>query len=173
MRLIRENNKFHITDLIREEKYKYAKYTRQEEHGSRTYNVGDKKIPSVTTILKATESEEKKESLHRWRERVGFQEANKITQQAALRGTEMHYVLENYIDGKGYLNISPDGAQPRMMAHKIVDNLDKLKIVWGNEVSLAYDDLWAGATDVVGLYDDQPTIIDFKQSNKPKRENNT
>ena len=170
MRLIRENNKFHITDLIREEKYKYAKYTRQEEHGSRTYNVGDKKIPSVTTILKATESEEKKESLHRWRERVGFQEANKITQQAALRGTEMHYVLENYIDGKGYLNLSPDGAQPRMMAHKIVDNLDKLKIVWGNEVSLAYDDLWAGATDVVGLYDDQPTIIDFKQSNKPKRE---
>ena len=53
MRLIRENNKFHITDLEREEKYQYAKYTRQEEHGSRTYNVGEKKIPSVTTILKA------------------------------------------------------------------------------------------------------------------------
>ena len=170
MRLIKQENKFIITDLKRENKYDYKKYTRQEEHGSRTYNVGEKKIPSVTTILSATQSEEKKASLDRWRERVGYQEAQRITTQAATRGTEMHYVLENYIDGKGYLNLSADGAQARLMAHEIVQNLEKLKIVWGNEVSLAYEDLWAGATDVVGLYDDQPTIIDFKQSNKPKRE---
>ena len=82
----------------------------------------------------------------------------------------MHYVLENYIDGRGYLNLSSDGVQPRLMAHEIVQNLDKLKIVYGNEVCLAYEDLWAGATDVVGVYDDQPTILDFKQSNKIKRE---
>ena len=170
MRLIKQENKFIITDLKRESKYDYQKYTRQEEHGSRTYNVGEKKIPSVTTILSATQSEEKKASLDRWRERVGYQEAQRITQQAATRGTEMHYVLENYIDGKGYLNLSPEGAQARLMAHEIVQNLEKLKVVWGNEVSLAYEDLWAGATDVVGLYDEQPTIIDFKQSNKPKRE---
>jgi genome maintenance exonuclease 1 len=170
VRLIKQENKFIITDLKRENKYDYKQYTRQEEHGSRTYNVGEKKIPSVTTILSATQSEEKKASLDRWRERVGYQEAQRITQQAATRGTEMHYVLENYIDGKGYLNLSPEGAQARLMAHEIVQNLEKLKVVWGNEVSLAYDDRWAGATDVVGLYDDQPTIIDFKQSNKPKRE---
>jgi len=170
VRLIKQENKFIITDLKRENKYDYHKYTRQEEHGSRTYNVGEKKIPSVTTILSATQSEEKKASLDRWRERVGYQEAQRITQQAATRGTEMHYVLENYIDGKGYLNLSPEGAQARLMAHEIVQNLEKLKVVWGNEVSLAYDDRWAGATDVVGLYDEQPTIIDFKQSNKPKRE---
>jgi len=170
VRLIKQENKFIITDLKRENKYDYQKYTRQEEHGSRTYNVGEKKIPSVTTILSATQSEEKKASLDRWRERVGYQEAQRITQQAATRGTEMHYVLENYIDGKGYLNLSPEGAQARLMAHEIVQNLEKLKVVWGNEVSLAYDDRWAGATDVVGLYDEQPTIIDFKQSNKPKRE---
>ena len=170
MRLIKQENKFIITDLKRENKYDYKQYTRQEEHGSRTYNVGEKKIPSVTTILSATQSEEKKASLDRWRERVGYQEAQRITQQASTRGTEMHYVLENYIDGKGYLNLSPEGAQARLMAHEIVQNLEKLKVVWGNEVSLAYDDRWAGATDVVGLYDDQPTIIDFKQSNKPKRE---
>jgi len=170
VRLIKQENKFIITDLKRENKYDYQKYTRQEEHGSRTYNVGEKKIPSVTTILSATQSEEKKASLDRWRERVGYQEAQRITQQAATRGTEMHYVLENYIDGRGYLNLSPEGAQARLMAHEIVQNLEKLKVVWGNEVSLAYEDLWAGATDVVGLYDEQPTIIDFKQSNKPKRE---
>ena len=170
MRLIRENNSFIITDLKRESKYDYQKYTRDNDLGSRHYNVGDKKIPSVTTILSATQSEEKKASLDRWRERVGYQEAARITSQAALRGTEMHYVLENYIDGRGYLNLSPEGAQARLMAHEIVNNLDKLKIVYGNEVCLAYEDLWAGATDVVGIYDDKPTILDFKQSNKPKRE---
>jgi len=170
VRLIRENNSFIITDLKRESKYDYQKYTRDNDLGSRHYNVGDKKIPSVTTILSATQSEEKKAGLDAWRERVGYQEAARITSQAALRGTEMHYVLENYIDGRGYLNLSPEGAQPRLMAHEIVKNLDKLKIVYGNEVSLAYEDLWAGATDVVGVYDEQPTIIDFKQSNKIKRE---
>ena len=170
MRLIKDKNKFEITDLKIEKKYQYKKYTRQEEDGSRTYNVGNKKIPSVTTILSATQSPEKKAGLDKWRERVGYQEAARITSQAALRGTEMHYVLENYIDGRGYLNLSPEGAQARLMAHEIVNNLDLLKEVWGNEVSLAYDDRWAGATDVVGLYDDKPTIIDFKQSNKPKRE---
>ena len=170
VRLIKDNNKFQITDLKLISKYKYKKYTRQEEDGSRTYNVGNKKIPSVTTILSATQSEEKKAGLDRWRERVGYQEAARITSQAALRGTEMHYVLENYIDGRGYINLSEDGAKARLMAHEIVNNLDLLKEVWGNEVSLAYEDRWAGATDVVGLYDDKPTIIDFKQSNKPKRE---
>jgi len=170
VRLIKDNNKFQITDLKKVNKYKYKKYTRQEEDGSRTYNVGNKKIPSVTTILSATQSPEKQKGLDDWRARVGYQEAARITSQAALRGTEMHYVLENYIDGRGYLNLAPEGSQARLMAHEIVNNLNLLKEVWGNEVSLAYEDKWAGATDVVGLYDDKPTIIDFKQSNKPKRE---
>ena len=170
MRFEKHDTKFFITDLKKVKKYNYKKYTRQEEDGSRTYNVGNKKIPSVTTILSATQSDEKKAGLDKWRERVGYQEAARITSQAALRGTEMHYVLENYIDGRGYLNMAPEGAQARLMAHEIVNNLDLLKVVWGNEVSLAYEDKWAGATDVVGLYDEKPTIIDFKQSNKVKRE---
>ena len=170
MRFEKHDTKFFITDLKKVKKYNYKKYTRQEEDGSRTYNVGNKKIPSVTTILSATQSDEKKAGLDKWRERVGYVEASKITSQAALRGTEMHYVLENYIDGRGYLNLAPEAAQARLMAHEIVNNLDLLKEVWGNEVSLAYEDLWAGATDVVGLYDEQPTIVDFKQSNKIKRE---
>jgi ATP-dependent exoDNAse (exonuclease V) beta subunit len=56
------------------------------------------------------------------------------------------------------------------MAHEIVNNLGSLKVVYGNEVSLAYEDKWAGSTDLVGLFDDKPTIIDFKQSNKLKKE---
>ena len=140
MQLIKEKNKFSVIGLKIEDKYKYQKYTRQEEDGSRTYNVGNKKIPSVTTILSATQSDEKKAGLDAWRAKVGYQEAQRITSQAALRGTEMHYVLENYINGRGYLNLSPEGSQARLMAHEIINNLDKLSVVYGNEVSLAYDD---------------------------------
>jgi len=170
VKLIKENTKFYITDLVRENKYEYKKYTRNDNDGPRTYNVGEKKIPSVTTILSATQSEKKRIGLENWRKEKGYHEAQQITQQAALRGTEMHYVLENYINGIGYLNLSKDGELARMMAHTIVDNLGDLKIIWGNEVSLHYEDRWAGSTDVVGVYDNKPTIIDFKQSNKPKRE---
>ena len=170
MRLIQEKNKFTVTDLIREQKYEYAKYTRNDNDGPRTYNVGLLKVPSVTTILSATQSEEKKKSLDAWRARVGYSEAQAITQKAASRGTEMHYVLEQYINGKGYLNITEMGEQARMMAHEIIKNLDLFKTVWGNEVNLSYADKWAGSTDCVGLYDEKPTIIDFKQANKPKRE---
>jgi hypothetical protein len=170
VKLIKENTKFYIIDLVRKNKYEYKKYTRNDNDGPRTYNVGEKKIPSVTTILSATQSEKKRRGLENWRKEKGYHEAQQITQQAALRGTEMHYVLENYINGIGYLNLSKDGELARMMAHTIVDNLGDLKIIWGNEVNLHYEDRWAGSTDVVGVYDNKPTIIDFKQSNKPKRE---
>ena len=170
MQLHKTKTKFFITDLKRENKYDYKSYTRNDNDGPRTYNVGDKKIPSVTTILSATQSKEKREALDRWREREGYQNAARITQQAAKRGTEMHYVLEQYINGVGYLNLSDEGAQARMMAHEIILNLEPLKVVYGSEVSLAYEDQWAGSTDLVCLYDGKPTILDFKQSNKPKRE---
>ena len=170
MKLIREDTSFTITDFKRVNKYQYTKYSRDDDHGPRTYLVGEKKVPSVTTILSKTASKEKQASLDAWRARVGYQEAQAITTQAANRGTEMHYVLENYINGVGYLNLSSKGAQSRIMAHKIIENLEPLKIIYGNEVSLAYDDQWAGSTDLVGNFDGKDTIIDFKQSNKPKKE---
>lgn len=171
MKIIREETKFTITDYTWENKYTYNNYTRDDDHGPRTYKVSEKKVPSVTTILSATQSEEKKAGLDRWRARVGYQEAARQTKQAATRGTEMHYVLENYINGVGYFNLSKEGAQARLMAHRVIeDGLGPLKTIYGSEVSLAYEDKWAGSTDLVGVYDNKPTIIDFKQSNKPKRE---
>jgi genome maintenance exonuclease 1 len=170
MKIIRTDTSFTVTDFKWENKYEYKQYTRDDDHGPRTYAVKDKKVPSVTTILSATQSEEKRKSLDAWRARVGYQEAQRITQQAATRGTEMHYVLENYIKGVGYFNLSKDGAHARMMAHTIIDNLEPLKIIYGSEVSLAYDDQWAGSTDLVANYKDRPYIVDFKQSNKLKRE---
>ena len=170
MKIIRTDTSFTVTDFKWENKYEYKQYTRDDDHGPRTYAVKDKKVPSVTTILSATQSEEKRKSLDAWRARVGYQEAQRITQQAATRGTEMHYVLENYIKGVGYFNLSKDGAHARMMAHTIIDNLEPLKIIYGSEVSLAYEDQWAGSTDLVANYKDRPYIVDFKQSNKLKRE---
>jgi len=170
MKILRQNSSFTVTDFIIHKKYNYKNFSRNDEQTGRTYNVGEKKIPSVTTILNATQSDEKRQSLEKWRQRVGYQEASRITIQAATRGTEMHYVLEQYLNGVGYLNLSKEGSLPRMMAHTIVSNLDQLSRVYGTEVSLHYEDQWAGSSDAVGVYNGKPTIIDFKQSNKPKRE---
>jgi hypothetical protein len=170
MKLIRQDTSFIVTDFSWNRKYTYTKYTRDDDHGPRTYKVDEKKVPSVTTILSATQSEDKKQSLDAWRQRVGYEQAQRITTQAASRGTEMHYVLENYLNGIGYLNLSTDGATARIMAHKIIDNLEPLKLIYGSEVNLAYEDKWAGSTDLVGQFKGKETIIDFKQSNKLKKE---
>jgi ATP-dependent exoDNAse (exonuclease V) beta subunit len=97
--------------------------------------------------------------------------ARKTTIDAARRGTEMHYVLEQYINGQGYFNLSEEGAKARLMAHKIIENMQALEIIYGNEVSLHYEELYAGATDLIGIHGGKPTIIDFKQSNKLKQRN--
>ena len=171
MEIIRDGEKFTITGFAWENKYSYGNYFRDDDNGPRTYKVGEKKVPSVTTILNATQSPEKKASLDAWRERVGHQEAQRIMIDASTRGTEMHYVLEQYINGKGYFNLSKKGAQARLMAHRLIeDGLGPLTKVFGSEVNLAYEDQWAGSTDLVAIYDGKPSIIDFKQSNKPKKE---
>ena len=171
MEIIRDGEKFTITGFVWENKYSYGNYFRDDDNGPRTYKVGEKKVPSVTTILNATQSPEKKASLNAWRERVGHQEAQRIMIDASTRGTEMHYVLEQYINGKGYFNLSKKGAQARLMAHRLIeDGLGPLTKVFGSEVNLAYEDQWAGSTDLVAIYDGKPSIIDFKQSNKPKKE---
>jgi hypothetical protein len=172
MRIIKNDNSFTVDDFAwNRNKYQYKKFSRQEENGQRTYNVDNKKIPSVTTILSATKSQEDIDSLRRWRDRIGNEAARKTTIDAARRGTEMHYVLEQYINGQGYFNLSEEGAKARLMAHKIIENMQVLEIIYGNEVSLHYEELYAGATDLIGIHGGKPTIIDFKQSNKLKQRN--
>ena len=171
MELIKNGTAFTIKGFMWDGSYDYEKYSRQtDETGSRLYQVGEYNVPSVTTILSKTQSEDKRKKLDEWRERVGYTEAARITQKAAIRGTEMHYVLENYINGIGYLNLSEKGAEARLMAHELVKGLPELTKVYGSEVSLAYEDKWAGSTDLVCEFKGKPTILDFKQSNKPKRE---
>ena len=151
-------------------RFKYPTSSRSVIRGSRHYDLGQEKLPSVTTILSATQSAEKIESLARWKERVGSIEADKIRDSAATRGTAMHAFLEDYLLGKDRVALTPLGQEARIMGQRIVDRgLADLDEIWGSEVTLYYPGLYAGATDLAGIYDSAESIIDFKQSNKPKR----
>ena len=148
----------------------YPKSMRSVINGGRHYEIDGGKLPSVTTILSATQSDEKKASLANWKLKMGDKIADQIRDRAAARGTAMHTYLEHYLDGTGYKDLTTLGKQAETMANKIIESgLGDLEEIWGQEVTLYYPDLYAGATDVVGVYDGQPAIIDFKQSNKPKR----
>jgi len=150
--------------------YHYPASTRTTTDGLRTYDIGEQKLPSVTTILGSTKSKEAEESLARWQAKVGENEATRIKELAASRGTNMHKHLEKYILGEGHLDLTPEGKIANDMATTIIDKgFNDLQEIWGSEVTLHYPDLYAGATDLVGVYDYEDSIIDFKQSNKPKR----
>ena len=151
-------------------KYNYPKSMRSLIDGKRHYDIGDDKLPSVTTILSATQSEEKRKSLADWRTRMGAQSADRIRDISAMRGTAMHRFLEAYIDGSGHKDLTSIGKEAEPMAKKIIESgLGDLEEVWGQEVTLYYPGLYAGATDIVGIYEGKPAIIDFKQTNKPKK----
>ena len=151
--------------------YEYPKSMRSLVNDERHYEVGSSKLPSVTTILAATQSDEKRASLEAWKNRVGGIEADRIKNTAATRGTLMHSHLEYHLNGQGLLDLSDEGGVARNMAKKIIDEgLKDLEIIWGNEVVLYYPNLYAGQTDLVGVYQGRDSIIDFKNSNKPKRD---
>ena len=151
-------------------KFEYPKSMRSLINGKRHYDIGEEKLPSVTTILSATQSEEKRKSLADWKARMGPQYADRVRDLAAMRGTAMHRYLEAFIDGSGHKDLTSIGKEAEGMAKKIIESgLGDLGEVWGQEVTLYYPGLYAGATDIVGLYEGQPAIIDFKQTNKPKK----
>jgi genome maintenance exonuclease 1 len=151
--------------------YEYPKSMRSLIKDERHYEIGSSKLPSVTTILGATASVEKRESLAKWKAKVGEVEAERVKNKAATRGTAMHSYLEYHLNGQGLLDLSDEGREARNMAQTIIDKgLGDLSEIWGNEVVLYYPDLYAGQTDLVGIYQGRDSIIDFKQSNKPKRD---
>ena len=109
-------------------KFIYPKSTRSILLGSRHYAVNQENLPSVTTILKATESEEKKAKLAEWKNRVGHKQAEAISKEATSRGSSMHNYLEKFLRGKLNLELLGDNTREKMMANQIIENglLDKL-----------------------------------------------
>jgi len=150
--------------------YEYPKSIRSLINDSRHYDIGEEKLPSVTTILAATQSDEKRASLAKWKQKVGENEAERVKNVAASRGTAMHTYLEHHIEGQGILDLTEIGQEAQRMANTIIDKgLTDLSEIWGSEVTLYYPGLYAGATDIVGIYQDRQSIVDFKQTNKPKK----
>ena len=154
------------------EKYVYPRSSRAKLDGLRHYTIDgeEKLLPSVTTIIGQTQPKEKKESLDKWRERVGLREAQKITRAAAIRGTALHKYLEDLILGQRSLDLTPLGVEATRMAEIIVERgLNDCSEIYGIEATLYYPGLYAGSVDLIAKYKDKVSIIDFKQTNKPKQ----
>ena len=155
-------------------KFDYKPLSRVTEDGKRLYATPDgKRLPSVTTVLDKTKPEEKKAALNEWRKRVGVENAQKITTEAANRGTRMHTYLEDYIK-QGQLRergSNPFGWASHAMAQTVIeDGLVNVNEIWGVEVPLYFPGLYAGTTDGCGLHLNEESILDYKQTNKPKKQ---
>ena len=151
------------------EKFDYKPIERKQIDGKRKYLTPDGfAVASVTTILDATKD---KTHLIAWRKRVGEQKAKEITTEASGVGTRMHKYLEDYVESGNWVEpgSNPYAKQAHSMATQIKDNVMNDIEIWGSEVQLYHPKIYAGTTDLVGTYKGQPAIMDFKQTNKPKK----
>lgn len=135
----------------------------------RVYQTPDgESLPSVTTILSSTKDQT---HLIEWRKRVGEEKAAQITKEAAGVGTAMHANLERFIAGlQRQPGNNPVHVQANQMADIIIQNgLAKVNEVWAMEQSLYFPGLYSGTTDLVAVYEGNPSVCDYKQSNKVKK----
>jgi genome maintenance exonuclease 1 len=155
------------------QRYDYTPLNRTTIEGKRHYALPDgSKVPSVTTILDKTKPQEKREALAKWKAAVGEAKAQQIVTEAANRGTRMHAYLEQFVLS-GDMKELPSNpfAHPSwfMAAEVILKGLANVNEFWGVEVPLYYSGLYAGTTDCLGVWKGRPAILDFKQTNKPKK----
>ena len=151
-------------------KYDYQPISRKQVEGKRKYMTPDgNAVASVTTILDATSD---KTGLIAWRKRVGETKAREITTEAAGVGTRMHKYLEDYVE-TGVMptpGSNPFAKKAHTMALQVLEHaMGDVDEIWGSEVALYVPQMYAGTTDLVGQYKGQPCIMDFKQTNKPKK----
>ena len=153
--------------IKKNDKYKYITGTQITDQGSRIYDINGARLPSVTTILGRTKNQQ---FLKDWKAKVGEQEAERIKNLSSKRGTSMHKFLEHYILGTGYDDLTGLGQEAKAMAEKVIDvGLTPVEEYYGSEVTLYYPGLYAGSTDLVCLHNGMETVVDFKQSNRPKK----
>jgi len=154
--------------MKKSDRYTYVQGSRSTEPGtgSRTYDIAGQKLPSVTTILAKTKNQE---YLTAWKNKVGHETAERIKNLSSKRGTSMHKFLESHIEGVGYDDLTRVGQEARPMANKIIEiGLAPVEEYYASEVMLHYPGLYAGATDLICSHNGMETVVDFKQSNRPK-----
>ena len=151
--------------------YTYPELKRQESDEGRFYlDSKNNPVPSVTTVLNKTSN--KKESIQQWRNRVGDEEANRIIKQSTDIGTMVHEALELYLNDQKWRNFTDnqDGVLAERMTEKFIKSgLNSITEVWGLEVGLILDGLYAGTADCVGKINGVPSLIDFKTARKMKK----
>ena len=153
--------------MKKNEKYQYVQGTQIEDQGSRIYDVNGYRLPSVTTILGATKDQQ---FLKDWTAKVGEKEAERIKNLSSRRGTSMHKFLESHITSVGYDDLTELGRTAKSMAEKVIEiGLAPVEEYYGSEVTLYYPGLYAGSTDLVCNHNGLESIVDFKQSNRPKK----
>jgi genome maintenance exonuclease 1 len=109
--------------------------------------------------------------LNEWKKRIGEEKAKQITTEAAGVGTAMHSNLERFIAGiQRQPGNNPVHVQANKMADEIIKNgLSDVNEVWAMEQSLYFPGLYSGTTDLVAVYKGNPSVCDYKQTNKPKK----
>ena len=157
--------------MIWNNKFNYPKSSRSIEDGLRKYLVNNQKLPSVTSILQQTKSDEDKAALKNWIERVGPAVANKIKNEASATGTSMHSYLEDFLRGRINESFFESNEKYKNMAKEIIDKgiKGKLEEIYGVETTLVYPEKYAGTADLIGVYQGKSVVIDFKQANKIKK----
>lgn len=145
-----------------------CKLEREEVNGKRYYvSPNGQRLPSVTTFL----SHFKKDSIIAWRKKVGEEEANKISAKASRRGTKFHSLMESYLNNESNFlteNVMPDMKQAFHDMRPTVDRIDNIHYI---ETMLYSESLGlAGQVDCIAEFDGVLSVIDFKTSNKLKRE---
>tara|TARA_Y100000591_G_scaffold95096_1_gene80529 strand:- start:72 stop:755 length:684 start_codon:yes stop_codon:yes gene_type:complete len=153
-------------------RFNYPRTVRSLEDGIRKYDINNEKLPSVTSVLSATKSQEELASLELWRQRVGAINANKIKKEASTRGSALHAYVEDWLRGRINDSFFESAEQYKSMANQIIKNgiKGRLTEIWGVECNLYYPQKFGGQADIIGIYDNVETIIDLKQANKPKKE---
>ena len=163
-------NQYTPPPFIQKFEYKNCTQVNDPVTRKRVYLTPDgESLPSVTTILSATKD---MTALNEWKKRVGEEKAKQITTEAAGVGTAMHSNLERFIAG---LQRQPGNNPVHVQANKMADviieqGLSKVNEVWAMEQSLYFPGLFSGTTDLVGVYNGEPVVMDYKQTNKPKKE---
>ena len=152
-------------------KYTYPKLERVDTEIGRHYlDSTNKPVPSVTTVLSGTSKS--KDGLIQWRNRVGDEEADRVIKQSTDIGTAVHEAIEKFLNKESWNDFgdTSDQIMAKNISHKFVDDaLDGITEIWGLEVGLILDNLYAGTADCVGLYKNVPTLIDFKTAKKIKK----
>ena len=132
----------------------------------RRYRVGDSLYPSVTTVI----GHSKKKSIMEWRNRVGEEEANKISKRASTRGNKCHKLCELYLSNESISKYKDDPLSMGMF-YQIKPYLDSINNIHALEAPLSSKVLkLAGRVDCIAEYKGELAIIDFKTSTKTKRE---